>query len=56
VTASRRRVRVRATSRVHDEATLRPRLLEVAREAVADLPMPARPKVSVVVISPKDRR
>ncbi|MCE6999886.1 DUF6286 domain-containing protein [Saccharothrix sp. S26] len=55
VTASRRRVRVRATSRLHDEATLRPRLLEVAEAAVADLPMPVRPKVSVVVISPKDR-
>jgi hypothetical protein len=55
VTASRRRVRVRATSRLHDEATLRPRLLEVARAALADLPMPARPKVSVVVLSPKDR-
>lgn len=55
VTASRRRVRVRATSRLHDEATLRPRLLEVAGAALADLPMPARPKVSVVVLSPKDR-
>lgn len=55
VTASRRRVRVRATSRVHDEATLRPRLLEVAEDAVAGLPLPARPKVSVVVLSPKDR-
>lgn len=56
VTASRRRVRVRATSRLHDEASLRPRLLEVAQAAVADLPMPARPRVSVVVMSPKDRR
>ncbi|MFT7840615.1 DUF6286 domain-containing protein [Saccharothrix sp. BKS2] len=55
VTASRRRVRVRVTSRVHDEASLRPRLLEVARSAVEELPMPVRPKVSVVVLSPKDR-
>ncbi|MER5261635.1 DUF6286 domain-containing protein [Actinosynnema sp. NPDC002837] len=55
VTASRRKVRVRATSRLHDEASLRPRLLEVARAAVDDLPMPVRPKVSVIVISPKDR-
>ncbi|ROP37405.1 DUF6286 domain-containing protein [Saccharothrix texasensis] len=54
VTASRRRVRVRVTSRLHGEASLRPRLLEVARGAVDDLPMSARPKVSVVVISPKD--
>ncbi|GAA1291095.1 DUF6286 domain-containing protein [Saccharothrix xinjiangensis] len=55
VTASRSRVRVRATSRVHDEASLRPRLLEAARSAVEDLPLPVRPKVSVVVLSPKDR-
>ena len=56
VAASRRKVRVRATSRLHEEASLRPRLLEVARAAVDDLPMPVRPKVSVVVVSPKDRR
>lgn len=56
VSASRRKVRVRATSLRHDEASLRPRLLEVARAAVDELPMPARPKLSVVVISPKDRR
>lgn len=55
VTASRRRVRVRATSRVHDEASLRPRLLAVARSVVDDLPMPVKPEVSVVVVSPKDR-
>lgn len=55
VSASRRKVRVRARSRVHDEATLRPRLMEVAQAAVADLPLPVRPKVSVVVLSPKDR-
>lgn len=55
VSASRRKVRVRATSRLHDEASLRPRLLEVARAAVDELPLPVRPKVSVVVISPKDR-
>ncbi|RKT53495.1 DUF6286 domain-containing protein [Saccharothrix australiensis] len=55
VTASRRRVRVRATSRRHDEAALRPRLLDAARAVVRDLPMPSPPKVSVVVDSPKDR-
>ncbi|XVV05844.1 DUF6286 domain-containing protein [Actinosynnema sp. CA-248983] len=55
VTASKRRVHVRATSGLHDEATLRPRLLEVAREAVANLPMPRHPRVTVVVHSPKDR-
>ncbi|GAB2973823.1 DUF6286 domain-containing protein [Saccharothrix stipae] len=51
VTASRREVRVRATGRPLDEASLR----KVAQAAVDDLPMPTRPKVSVVVIAPKDR-
>ncbi len=55
VTASRRRVRVRAVSRTHDEAALRPRLLEVARAVVEELPLADRPAVSVVVLSPKDR-
>lgn len=55
VSASRRRVRVRAVSRTQDEASLRPRLLAVARSAVEDLPMPVKPKVSVVVLSPKNR-
>jgi len=55
VTASRRRIRVRATSRLHDEAALRPRLLDVAGRTVKALPLPSPPKVSVVVSSPKDR-
>ncbi|WP_433270514.1 DUF6286 domain-containing protein [Actinosynnema sp. CS-041913] len=55
VTASRRKVHVRATSRLHDEATLRPRLMEVVGETVRRLPIANRPKVSVVVHSPKDR-
>jgi hypothetical protein len=56
VTASARRVRVRATSRLEREEELRPRLLEVVTGLVNDLPLVRVPKVSVVVDSPKDRR
>ncbi|MEU4806470.1 DUF6286 domain-containing protein [Actinosynnema sp. NPDC023587] len=56
VTVSRRKIRVRATSALHDEASLRPRLLDVVRETVESLPIAKAPKVSVVVSSPKDRR
>ncbi|MEU6155871.1 DUF6286 domain-containing protein [Actinosynnema sp. NPDC047251] len=56
VTVSRRKVHVRATSALHDEASLRPRLLEVVRATVKALPIAKPPKVSVVVSSPKDRR
>ncbi|AHH95998.1 DUF6286 domain-containing protein [Kutzneria albida] len=56
VTASRRRVRVRATSALKTEDQLRPRLTELAREVVGALPLPHTPSVSVVVDSPRDRR
>ncbi|WP_020658055.1 DUF6286 domain-containing protein [Amycolatopsis benzoatilytica] len=56
VTASARRVRVRATSRLENEEQLRPRLLETVAGVLDDLPLQRRPKVSVVVDSPKDRR
>jgi len=56
VTASARRVRVRATSRLENEEQLRPRLLETVDGVLDDLPLQRRPKVSVVVDSPKDRR
>ncbi|MBW4717465.1 DUF6286 domain-containing protein [Saccharothrix obliqua] len=56
VTVSRRKVHVRATSALYDEATLRPRLLEVVGDTVRGLPIARTPKVSVVVSSPKDRR
>ncbi|GAA3531734.1 DUF6286 domain-containing protein [Amycolatopsis ultiminotia] len=56
VTASARRVRVRATSRLEDEQQLRPRLLETVAAVLDDLPLVRRPKVTVVVDSPKDRR
>ncbi|ATY16290.1 hypothetical protein CU254_11210 [Amycolatopsis sp. AA4] len=55
VTASSRRVRVRATSRLETEEQLRPRLLETVAGVLDDLPLQRRPKVSVVVDSPKDR-
>ncbi|WP_033291705.1 DUF6286 domain-containing protein [Amycolatopsis jejuensis] len=56
VTASARRVRVRATSRLADEAQLRPRLLETVAGVLDELPLQRQPKVSVVVDSPKDHR
>ncbi|MBB4684713.1 DUF6286 domain-containing protein [Amycolatopsis jiangsuensis] len=56
VTASARRVRVRATSRMENEEQLRPRLLETVAAVLDDLPLARRPKVTVVVDSPKDRR
>ncbi|SEP43322.1 DUF6286 domain-containing protein [Amycolatopsis saalfeldensis] len=56
VTASARRVRVRASSRLEDEAQLRPRLLETVGTVLDEVPLVRRPKVTVVVDSPKDRR
>ncbi|MGC7098843.1 DUF6286 domain-containing protein [Amycolatopsis lurida] len=56
VTASAKTVRVRATSRLSTEGDLRPELLETVRALVADVPLARKPKVSVVVDSPKDRR
>lgn len=55
VTASARRIRVRASSKLQTEQELRPRVLEVATEVVDTLPLPRKPKVSVVVNSLKDR-
>lgn len=56
VTATAKRVRVRATSRLESEEQLQPRLLEVVRTTVADLPLVRLPRVTVVVDSPRDRR
>ncbi|MGW5717807.1 DUF6286 domain-containing protein [Amycolatopsis sp. NPDC003865] len=56
VTASARRVRVRAKSTLEAEGELRPRLLETVSALLDDVPLARRPKVSVVVDSPKDRR
>jgi hypothetical protein len=55
VTASAKRVHVRADSRMHTEGELRPKLLAVAQSAVDSLPLPTKPRVSVVVSSTKDR-
>jgi hypothetical protein len=56
VTASARKVRVRARSRLSGEAELRPRLTGAATAAVTALPLPRTPRVSVVVDSPRDRK
>lgn len=56
VTASARRVRVRAKSTLETEGELRPRLLETVSALLDDVPLVRRPKVSVVVDSPQDRR
>lgn len=55
VTASAKRVYVRADSRMHSESELRPKLLDVAQSVVDSLPLPTKPRVSVVVTSTKDR-
>lgn len=56
VTATARKVRVRATSRLATEQQLRPRLQETVTELLDDVPLSRKPKVTVVVDSPKDRR
>lgn len=55
VTATARRVRVRAISRLESEAQLRPRLTGVVADLLGDLPLARTPRVSVVVDSPRDR-
>ncbi|MEV6910977.1 DUF6286 domain-containing protein [Amycolatopsis sp. NPDC051071] len=56
VTASAKKIRVRAISRMETEGQLRPRLLETVSGLLDEVPLVRRPKVSVVVDSPKDRR
>lgn len=56
VTASARRIRVRATSRLHTEAQLRSTLTARVRDLVGSLPLPRTPRIRVVVKSRKDRR
>jgi Family of unknown function (DUF6286) len=55
VTASAKRVRVRATSSLEGESELRPRLSAVITDLLGEVPLVRQPKVSVVVDSPKDR-
>lgn len=56
VTAGSRRVRVRATSALSSEAELRPTLTSTVNDLVGTLPLARKPRVQVVVDSPKDRR
>lgn len=56
VTASRRRLRVRASSGLHTEAQLRSTVAGVVAELVGDLPLVRRPRVRVQVGSSRDRR
>lgn len=56
VTASPRRVRVRATSALNSETELRPTLISAVNDLVGTLPLAHTPRIQVVVDSPKDRR
>ncbi|WP_086781589.1 DUF6286 domain-containing protein [Crossiella equi] len=56
VIASGARVKVRASSRLLPKEELRPKVLDVAKTVVTDLPLPRAPKVSVVVHSNRERR
>ncbi|ASR34545.1 hypothetical protein BAY61_05560 [Prauserella marina] len=56
VTATARKVRVRAVSTFTSERELRPELLDSVATLLGDLPLARQPKLSVVVDSPKDRR
>ena len=56
VTATPKKIRVRASSRLESEEQLRPRLMEVVRSTVDDLPLVQTPRISVVVNSPRDHR
>ncbi|ASR39179.1 hypothetical protein BAY61_11370 [Prauserella marina] len=56
VTATARKVRVRAVSRMETEQGLRPKLAGSVSALLDDLPLARQPKVSVVVDSPRDRR
>lgn len=52
----RRKIRVRAASRLHGESELTPSLTTEVRELVSSLPLARAPRVQVIVDSPKDRR
>jgi hypothetical protein len=55
VTATPKTIRVRAAGRLETDTQLRPRLLDVAKATVDDLPLVRTPRVRVVVISPRGR-
>jgi hypothetical protein len=56
VTATANWIKVRAASRLKSEEQLRPRLLEIVKSTVDDLPLVRTPRISVVVDSTRDRR
>ncbi|MER7078405.1 hypothetical protein SAMN02982929_04812 [Saccharopolyspora kobensis] len=56
VTASAKRVQVRASSQFRDAGDLQGRLTEAAKHAVQELPLRDTPKVLVSVSTPKERR
>jgi hypothetical protein len=56
VIVGKRRVRVRAVSRLLDEQALQPRLMEQVSSLVQGLPLVRPLRVDVVVASPRDRR
>lgn len=55
VAASAKALRVRVNSRMESERELRPKVLEVTNAVVDMLPLPRKPKITVVVDSLKDR-
>ncbi|MER5390562.1 DUF6286 domain-containing protein [Saccharopolyspora sp. NPDC002686] len=56
VTASAKRVQVKASSQFREVGDLRERVTETAETAVQDLPLRSAPKVLVSVSAPKERR
>lgn len=56
VSATARKVRVRASSRFVPAAVLRPRLVEAVTDLLDDLPLGKRPRISVAVRSTRGRR
>lgn len=56
VNVTRRKIRVRAASRLHGESELTPSLTTEVRDLVSSLPLARAPRVQVVVDSRKDHR
>ncbi len=56
VSATARKVRVRASSRFAPTAELRPRLVESVTDLLDDLPLGKRPRISVAVRSARGRK
>ncbi|TCP55279.1 hypothetical protein EV191_102491 [Tamaricihabitans halophyticus] len=56
VTASAKKVKVKARSRLESAGQLRPRLLDSVRELLAELPLARQPRVTVVVTAARERR